>query len=504
MKRKKDLFRLIKAMSRSEKRYFTLDAQKSGRKDTKYLELFHTISKMDEYDDALLKEKFPKNLSTDKGYLYDAILRSMRDYRSAKSRAARIKEKLLDAKYLYERGLYDLCEESLAEAKQIAEELGDHLMLLEINKELRRLYRETKRREYVAQIEDFTQDKEWSIRAIKEEFEYLDLYDRLFKEITQRSVLTTAEEKENLRKQYAVLDQRLDDSTISIRAARRLLQCKAIFYQLLGDYDKVFENYFKVVDWWDSNELYKREEFYRYIIDISNLLSAAYYNERYNYIGNLVQKLEAEPQPSSFHEQKVLFQKKIMFKLVYHINLGVTEKLDQVSEEISYGLKQYKLNPSSEKVIAFNLAVLLFTAAEHRICIQWCNDIIYNMKAATRQDITRAAHLLKVVIAHEMDDLEFFDSTFRSSQRFFGKHKNDPSYPLALGIMNKIRQLSNSPIDSYKAILQELKTYIVDHRSAQQSKGLLGLDELILLWVEGKQQQRSTASLLKAKNAKAV
>jgi len=234
------------------------------------------------------------------------------------------------------------------------------------------------------------------------------------------------------------------------------------------------------------------------------LLSAVYYKERYAEIGKLIQKLEGEQQPSSFHEQRMLFQRKITFKLIYHINLGVTTGLDELSEEISSGLKQYKLNPSSEKVIAFNLAVLLFTAAEHRNCIQWCNDIIYNMKAATRQDISRAAHLLKVVIAHEMDEPELFDSTFRSSQRFFSKFKAESSYVLANGIMNKIRQLSNAPIGDYKSMLKDLKTYIVENRTAQESKALLGLDELILLWIESKLQQRTTASMLRDKNAKAV
>ncbi|MBK9492250.1 MAG: hypothetical protein IPO07_28270 [Haliscomenobacter sp.] len=47
---------------------------------------------MEEYDEAKLRDRFGKNLPSDKSYLYDAILRSMRDYRSANSRSARIKE----------------------------------------------------------------------------------------------------------------------------------------------------------------------------------------------------------------------------------------------------------------------------------------------------------------------------------------------------------------------------------------------------------------------------
>ena len=95
MRGKDDLFHLIKAMSKSEKRYFTLDAKKSGKEGAKYLSLFQMINGMDEYNEAKLKTKIKKNLSSDKGYLYEAILRSMRDYRSAKSRAAQIKERII-------------------------------------------------------------------------------------------------------------------------------------------------------------------------------------------------------------------------------------------------------------------------------------------------------------------------------------------------------------------------------------------------------------------------
>ena len=43
MRGKDDIFHLIKAMSKSEKRYFTLDAKKSGKEAAKYLSLFQTI-----------------------------------------------------------------------------------------------------------------------------------------------------------------------------------------------------------------------------------------------------------------------------------------------------------------------------------------------------------------------------------------------------------------------------------------------------------------------------
>ena len=70
MKGKDDLYRLIKAMSKSEKRYFSIDANKSGKEGAKYLKLFRAINDLEEWDDVKLKKKFKTNLSSDKKYLY--------------------------------------------------------------------------------------------------------------------------------------------------------------------------------------------------------------------------------------------------------------------------------------------------------------------------------------------------------------------------------------------------------------------------------------------------
>ena len=139
MRAKDHLYHLIKSLSKSEKRYFTIEAQKSGRKHSRYLELFRFIDKQDSYNEQAVKEKFGKQLRDDKGRLYEAILRAMRDYQSRKSYKTRIKELLTDAKILFERKLYEQCENRLQEAKTLALELQDHLAVLEINLRQRQL-----------------------------------------------------------------------------------------------------------------------------------------------------------------------------------------------------------------------------------------------------------------------------------------------------------------------------------------------------------------------------
>ena len=202
MKSKSDLFALIKAMSKSEKRYFTLDAQKAGRKDNKYLELFKMINAMEAYDEAPLKKKFAKNLPSDKNYLYEAILRSMRDYRSSKSKAAQVKEMILDANYLYERGLYNQCKERLIDAEDLAAQLADQFSLLEINKERLKLSWETKRGNYEEEIEHLIKKKDQNIASINDELTYLDICYRLMKDVLEHAELENEEAKRDLTTRF--------------------------------------------------------------------------------------------------------------------------------------------------------------------------------------------------------------------------------------------------------------------------------------------------------------
>ena len=132
---------------------------------------------MEVYEDAKLKKKFGKNLRYDKSYLYEAIMRSMRDYRSANSYAARIKEMILDAQYLYERGLYEQCGERLDEAKSLAVVLDDQLSLLEINKSERLLFRQVKGKHYEKNITSLIEQQATFIEAFREELRYEDYLD---------------------------------------------------------------------------------------------------------------------------------------------------------------------------------------------------------------------------------------------------------------------------------------------------------------------------------------
>ena len=83
MKRNDSLFRLIRSLSKSEKRFFKIYSERHVIGDqNNYVALFDTIDRQKSYnEEAIIKKfadrKFARRLPVAKNYLYELILKSM-------------------------------------------------------------------------------------------------------------------------------------------------------------------------------------------------------------------------------------------------------------------------------------------------------------------------------------------------------------------------------------------------------------------------------------------
>lgn len=494
MKRRTDLYELIRAMSKSEKRYFTIDAQKSGRRASRYLELFQAIKDMEEDDEQALRKKFGKNLSTDKNYLYEAILRSMRDYRSTNSLAARIREMLLDAKYLYERGLYDQCEERLQNAKELAGQLDDNLVLLEIIKEERRLIRERRSKSYEAAIQQLSEASDEVLQRVADEIGFLSIYDQLVNIVLQKFRLSKEEDIENLKSRFYPQLITWNAESISPSSRRRLYQCWAMYSQLIGNFNDVFHYSEQVIDWWDKHPLNKEEEFHKYVVDVSNYLHGYATKGQYQYFPKLIESME-NTKPKNLHDKSLVFQKISIYKLMYFINTGESNGIKTLLKSIDKGLSAYHVSERSQLVLLFNTAILLFIQEDFVGCIPWCEKIFAKKKISSRIDIQRAARLLYLISEYELDELDGPEKALRSVNRYFqGKPQGQNKTDFENLVLSTIQKLTFAPLMEKRKLFQhfveEMKTY------AQERKVPLGLDELFTIWANGKLEKKQMTRLL--------
>ena len=118
-----NLFKLIKSLSKTEKRHFKLFASlKSG--DTNYIKLFDVINKQEVYNEQQIKdlfgnETFVKQLHVTKNLLAKLILKSLRNYYSNISVEAELNIILRNIEILFKKELYDYCEQELKRAERL-------------------------------------------------------------------------------------------------------------------------------------------------------------------------------------------------------------------------------------------------------------------------------------------------------------------------------------------------------------------------------------------------
>ncbi|MFQ5448410.1 MAG: hypothetical protein ACE5FF_15905, partial [Saprospiraceae bacterium] len=459
MRSREDLFQLIHSMSKSEKRYFVLDAKKSGRSGSRYLELFNTINRMGHYDDRALRKKFPQNPSSDKAYLYEAILRSMRDYRSPASKAAQVKERLMDARYLYERGLYGQSTQRIAEAKTIAAELEDQFTLLEINKEEQISLFDRKASVKLEHIEKLNEERTRTLEAIGEELRYLDLYYRLLLEVFRDFNPKDASSMEALKKRLPL--ELLDDNNkpASPQAVRRFYLCNAVYYNLLGELEKVYEYSLKAVQWWDSHPALKEEEFHRYIINVSNLVNTMYRSEQHAPLAQQwLDKLKQEKSSKGYHNQKVIFLKLSISNLLNFLNRNEFEKAHQTLPEIIAGLNKFGLRKSI--VLTGNIATVNFLVRDFANCLQWTDHITRNLKTAGRQDIQRIVRIYAIIAHFERGDIDSTEAAMKAANRYY-KSEGLPKTAFENVVLNKyLKNIFNAPVSEVKDSLAAFGTFL--------------------------------------------
>ena len=126
MKYNADLYKLIKSLSKSEKRYFKIySAQHTKNESNNYIKLFDAIERQEVFNEEKLKRKFrnytfSKNLAKTKYLLYELIIKMLLQLRKGKDIDSKIRFLLESVEFLYHKSLYNQAFVSLRKAKKLA------------------------------------------------------------------------------------------------------------------------------------------------------------------------------------------------------------------------------------------------------------------------------------------------------------------------------------------------------------------------------------------------
>ena len=123
MSKKDYLFELIQSLDKSEKRYFKLYFS-GDKKEQKYMHLYNAIEKATVYDERKIKssikdEYVSKHFAETKYYLYQLILRVLKNYRTENSVDNLLIDKIQNIEVLIQKALWNQAINELEKAKKI-------------------------------------------------------------------------------------------------------------------------------------------------------------------------------------------------------------------------------------------------------------------------------------------------------------------------------------------------------------------------------------------------
>jgi tetratricopeptide (TPR) repeat protein len=468
-----NLHRLIRSLSKPEKRYFKLYASRhTSGEENNYIKLFDAIEKQEEYNEQAILEKFKKEAFTNKfsitkGRLYDYVLRSLDAFHSNSSVEAQMERDLHCAEILYKKTLYDQCAKLLASVKKSAVRYEKHTVLLKIfDWEKKLVEKDNYCGKTDEDIHEMLRQDELMAEKIKNFNDFWSLKSRFFMLLNKGGKVRSQEELTNFKK---ILDNRLlksESNAMSCKTKYLYHHIYSAYYFGVGDYEKSYEHLKKNLALIEENTDIFREEPNIYFSVITNAIYIGSQLKDYEEVFANLEKLRAVPETfdTSRNEdiEVKMFSSANSIELNLYMHLGEFEKAISLVPIIEEGLKKYegKLNKVRRADFYFNIAAAYFSVEEYSLSLKWINRLLNDTEIDQSQDIHSFTQMLNLIVHIEMKHDDLVPYTFRSAHRYLSTRNRVYRFETAfLEFIAKILKTSQRSEQTvhYKELLEKMK-----------------------------------------------
>lgn len=514
-----DLLDLIKSLSPTEKRYFTVEAQKTNEKGKKEeqeenasLILFNILNSLEEYDEDTVKaqlrrklskgpktEKFIKRLATEKYNLYMAILKVMRNFNSKNSDYIKLKDYIIYAKHLLDKGLYFQSAKMLRKAKKLATEYSNQLALIEINWAERSLVWKLKEKNREDEVGKLFQEKQKAFDNLQTELSHQDNYDKLCLELVKHHKLTEIQTKEIKEKFHDFIFNNKRKKTAF--AELRHIQMKGFFYILTNERENSFQTTTEEYQWWEKNPQFKKEDFFRYKISLNNYLLANNRRKKFDLVLGILKSLEEKKRKSSL-DDLMIFDFTCLIKLLILINKIQFKEAKKLVPFIKKGLRNHFLSPPKKRVIYYNLGTLFFLSGDLQDSKEWLQKLLKGHNTGTREDIRFFGSLILVLCLFELNEDAELEKLFRSIQRVKRDNKQIGPNDLENTVLSHLKTIAYAPDYEKKDAIREFQSSLLAFRGEKNQDNALAFLEEFYIWTRSKLEKKTMEQVLREENEK--
>ncbi len=502
------LFNLIKALSKGEKRFFKLYVSRLGdMEDKKFIILFDAIEKQKEYseDKIMAREKSlsPKQLPNLKTHLYFQLLKSLRLCNSNSLSSIKIMELIDYSRLLYSKCLYKECVKMIDKAKRMAIRNDQSVFLLEIL-ELEKLVisktLDAGNEERVNQIINETIKVTESITNINL---FSNLSIKLDSYYNKSGFVRNKYDLEKVTEFFNASLPRYYIKNLSFQEKLYLYKSYVGFYFFIQDFKRGYLYANKWVNLFEEQPEMIPLKPEMYIKALNSLLAVQNKLYKYNEFSETLKRLVAIKR-----EKKIILTENLnlnLFKAIYiheinrHFMLGEFKSGTRIVAALENELNKFvtKLDKHSILLLYYKIACLYFGSGNYRTGLTWLNKVTNERQIELREDLHSFGRILSLICHFELGNDDLVESYIKSTYRYFTKKGDLTLYQkYILDFLKSL--LMESEIRNVQKRFMLLKNQMESLRNNKfEKRAFLYFD--IISWLESKIENRPVQVLIQEK-----
>lgn len=427
--------RLIRSMSRAEKRYFKMHLSRPGQEaDSVQGQLFDAIGNMERYDEAELLDGFRDasfigHFAITKRRLYESILRSLESFHADSSATAKLNRVLHQVEILHQRALYEDAWKALQSARRLA---LTHQLLLGSAAVI-----EWERR--LIECRNYADDDEASMSGSRERSSALlnslaqvdelwhlksTLFMHLYRSGASRISSTETAAIEELLDSRPI---RADKPSDSSRARFLRLHIRSAAYFALGRLGECRDTLKENMRLLEGNKPHFIDEPNLMLGVVSNLAYVCARSGHHAEARDLLKRFRALPaewrMPETEDLELKIFTTTTSLELGMHLRLGEVEEALLLIPVLERGLRAHerRIGPVRRASLRYLMAYTFFTAGDHDRSLRCVNDLLNGLRQDDHGDTARFGRLLQLLLFLECGKKDLLRYALRNAERFLRK-----------------------------------------------------------------------------------
>ena len=498
-----DLFELIRALKKSEKRHFKLFTGKHVVGEGNfYIQLFDAIEKQEKYDEQEIKKMLKdtasiKHLPMHKNYLYTLVLKSLRVFYSNKTKTLQTKELLEYAEILYIKKQYTQASKILKKIKSIVHENENYFHLLEALWFEKNIATATSYQNMELKGEDKILKEE--TLALGEYKLQCELWNLRIKAAMLNKVYGSAVSNTKRKEFLAIINDPIlsqpSGSQMSKESAYSIL---STCYYSIGDLMNSVTYLKKSLDIIADHPARIVEKPLAYVQTTNNLVTLSIQLNKYDDAIDAIRKLRSVlaigKTPDTGIEVEI-FQYGYTCEMQLVIKMGTFENSSRIIEEVMSGLRKFKnsIRPLHSISLPYFISYLHFINGNFRDSLKWCNKVIKE-ENLTRTNIQVEARFILLAVRYEMDDTEMINYHLKAVKKYVEEMCERKEFPVYYIMLNFFENLDSAGGGSQiSTLLEETRSKL---SNVQQSSPVI-FD--FTSWLESHLRKKSFAEIIRQK-----